>query len=147
MFCGQPICEISAECFITCLTFVFQNFITFFGCVVTVMSRSRDLADYGCRLPYNQTLRRWSVVMTKRRSAPSRTQPKRKEPGSTRSLTEEPQQSTPATATTRFNPTPSNTAIEQQVQQSLEPLPTTSLIGSAEKSEVVMPVGGQSFLY
>ena len=85
--------------------------------------------------------------MTKRRSAPSRTQPKRKEPGSTRSPTEEPQQSTPATATTRFNPTPSNTAIEQQVQQSLEPLPTTSLIGSAEKSEVVMPVGGQSFLY
>ena len=66
---------------------------------------------------------------------------------STRSPTEEPPQNTPATATTsRFNPTPSNTAIEQQAQQFLEPLPTTSPIDSAEKSEVVMPVSGRSLL-
>ena len=90
-----------------------------------------------------------SVVMKNKRkqSTQSPTQRKKKQ-GSTQSPTEEPPQNTPATATTsRFNPTPSNTATEQQVQQSLEPLPTTSLIGSAEKSEVVMPMGGQSFLY
>ena len=116
---------------------------------VDVAVRTVNPTEEGDFSLYNQTFRRWSVVMTKKRkrSTRSRTHPKRNKPGSTRSPTEEPPQNTPATATTsRFNPTPSNTAIEQQAQQFLEPLPTTSPIDVAEKSEVVMPVSGRSLL-
>ena len=87
--------------------------------------------------------------MTNKRqqSTPPPTQPKRKKQGSTQLPTEESLQNTPASPTTsRFNPTPSTSAIEQQAQQSLVPLSTTSPTDSAEKSEVVMPVSGRSLL-